>query len=811
MVQQEQVLRGISILRKDTHNLKNTIKRHTSVEHGIGNCLVEFLTCKIDSADRRQEQNRLREAFVATIFRSNDHDVISKSWPEISQSREKRLRTQFLAKLRYSHMEDREDRITEAHAATFKWIFADKVNFSANWCNFKAWLTSEKQLYWITGKAGSGKSTLMKYICKPDQTSESGLQIPNSHSRCEEYLKAWAGDCLLVTATFYFWNSGVQLQMTQAGLFRSLLAQILGQIPHLVPLVAPKRWEALCLFEDDSVDFTEPELQTMLRSVVHHFPEDTKLCLFIDGLDEFSGDPTTLLGILKEILTNARVKLCVASRPWVVFQDAFEHSPSLMLQDLTRDDIKAYVSSMLKADPAFALLQRREPIYARQLVTNIVSKSLGVFLWVRLVVSSLLAGMGHGDRISDLQRRLDLLPPELEQLYEKMLGSLDPFYLEHAAQLFILLEESCDPMSLLLLSFVDDDDWQLGLHRVIKKISPEEAAMRGDTMRRRINSRCKGFLEAAGSTGQPSHTLRGSKDEQDWTVQYLHRTVKDFIQSSEVQNRLRAAMRANFDPHLQLCSGNIAFLKSSRNVTFQQGTADYFWRVVSRILYSASKIKSGNSKMAVRLLDDLDRTGRSLARVYIESASLGSTFVSDQWVSLHPLSKFPSFGRHFLSLAVRHGVVEYIALKTNAGCLVQQPTLEDGAVQVHPLLLDAVFMPPDVDQDSLESVPDCDMIACLLNKGAKCNVLGQMDVWRIMVESMVEVIARDGDIQPWLKAIKQFAECGQKLPSIRNIELWAKASSSSDWNSTQIILREVGMISKTSQGLQVSWIPWASK
>jgi hypothetical protein len=188
-------------------------------------------------------------------------------------------------------------------------------------------------------------------------------------------------------------------------------------------------------------------------------------------------------------------------------------------------------------------------------------------------------------------------------------------------------------------------------------------------------------------------------------------------------------------------------------------------------MYSASKIKSGNSKMAVRLLDDLDRTGRSLAGVYIESASLGSTFVNDHWVSLHPLSKFQSFGRHFLSLAVRHGVVEYIALKTNAGCLVQQPTLEDGAVQVHPLLLDAVFMPPDVDQDSLESVPDCDMIACLLNKGAKCNVLGQMDVWRIMVESMVEVIERDGYIQPWLNAIKQFKECGQKLPSIRNIEL----------------------------------------
>ena len=811
MDQQEQVLRGISILQKDTHELKNSMKIHISVEQGIGNCLVEFLTSKINPADRRQEQDHWREAFVSTILKSKDHDISDKSRPEISESREKRLRTQFLAKLRYSYMEDREDRIAEAHVATFRWIFADDAPYSAKWPNFKAWLTSEKQLYWITGKAGSGKSTLMKYICKPDRTSESQPRMPNSRSRCEEYLRAWAGHCLLVTAAFYFWNSGVQLQMAQGGLFRSLLVQILGQIPHLVSLVALRRWEALCLFDDDSADFTEPELQTMLRLVVHHLPADAKLCLFIDGLDEFSGDHATLIGVLKDILTNSRVKLCVASRPWVIFQDAFEHSPSLMLQDLTEGDVRAYVSSTLKADPAFALLQRREPVYAGQLIINIVSKSLGVFLWVRLVVSSLLAGMGHGDRISDLQRRLDLLPPELEQLYEKMLDSLDPFYLEHAAQLFILLQESCDPISLLLLSFVDEDDWQLGLHRQIARISSEEAEMRADTMRRRINSRCKGFLEAAGSTGQPSRGPHGSNDEHYWTVQYLHRTVKDFIQSSEAQNRLRTAMRANFDPHLKLCSGNLAFLKSSRNVTFQQRSADHFWRIVSRIMHSASRINSENSKAVVRLLDDLDRTGRSLAGVFIESASLGSTFVSSQWVSLHPLSKFPSFGRHFLSLAVRHGVVEYIASKANSGCLVQQPTLEDRAVQIHPLLLDAVFTPKVVDQDSLESVPDCDMVACLLKMGARCNVPGQVDIWRVTVESMVEVITRDGDIQPWLKIIKLFAESGQKVPSIRNIELWAKATGLQDWSSTQTIVREIGMISRTSLGLKVSWIPWASK
>jgi hypothetical protein len=95
----------------------------------------------------------------------------------------------------------------------------------------------------------------------------------------------------------------------------------------------------------------------------------------------------------------------------------------------------------------------------------VVSKASGVFLWVRLVVVSLLAGMRHGDRFSDLQRRLDLLPDRLEDLYMKILQSLDPFYLEHAAQLFGLVQECIDPPPLLLLPFVDAEGSEFALKK----------------------------------------------------------------------------------------------------------------------------------------------------------------------------------------------------------------------------------------------------------------------------------------------------------------------------------------------------------
>jgi len=80
----------------------------------------------------------------------------------------------------------------------------------------------------------------------------------------------------------------------------------------------------------------------------------------------------------------------------------------------------------------------REPEYAENLLREISGKAQGVFLWVHLVVSSLLSGLANGDRMRDLQRRLDDLPPRLEDLFEKILYGLEQSYLTHASQLFQL-------------------------------------------------------------------------------------------------------------------------------------------------------------------------------------------------------------------------------------------------------------------------------------------------------------------------------------------------------------------------------------
>jgi hypothetical protein len=91
--------------------------------------------------------------------------------------------------------------------------------------SFLTWLRSGSQIYHISGKAGSGKPTLMKFLC--------------SNPRVKQELSGWADKKKLIFAPFFFWNSGEKLQMSLQGLFRGLLFETLKQCPALIPEIFP--------------------------------------------------------------------------------------------------------------------------------------------------------------------------------------------------------------------------------------------------------------------------------------------------------------------------------------------------------------------------------------------------------------------------------------------------------------------------------------------------------------------------------------------------------------------------------------------
>lgn len=118
-----------------------------------------------------------------------------------------------------------------------------------------------------------------------------------------------------------------------------------------------------------------------------------------------------------------------------------------------------------------------------------------MFLWVRIIVQPILAGLTNDDRVRDLESRLHSLPPDLEQLYDKILKDSDPFYFEHACQYFKLVLVFNGPTPALLFSFADEEDEDFANRLLTRALRDHKVASRIQTLRRRLNSRCKGLLE----------------------------------------------------------------------------------------------------------------------------------------------------------------------------------------------------------------------------------------------------------------------------------------------------------------------------
>jgi hypothetical protein len=148
--------------------------------------------------------------------------------------------------------------------------------------------------------------------------------------------------------------------------------------------------------------------------------EDFKFCFFIDGLDEHDGDAGEIAEYFWDLSQlTPKVKFCVSSRPWAEFQTISRTCPKLRLQDLTHDDIMLYVGDKLRKNEQMRQLLTESSKNASFLIEEVVNKANGVFLWVTLIVKSIISGLRQGDEIYHLRRRLASLPSDLEALYAR--------------------------------------------------------------------------------------------------------------------------------------------------------------------------------------------------------------------------------------------------------------------------------------------------------------------------------------------------------------------------------------------------------
>ncbi|KAK0743823.1 hypothetical protein B0T18DRAFT_469409 [Schizothecium vesticola] len=490
------------------------------------------------------------------------------------QGGEKR-ENEILRILEFPSMNDRELDIEEAYADTCGWIMDDEpsngtTNRGAP--RFTSWLQNDESIFWISGKAGCGKSTLMKFVYQ--------------HSDTKAALAQWADNKKLITAGYFFLERGNDLQKSREGMIRSILHQILGKRRDLIPVAFPAQFGSHVPPTPDAVNSWK-SLAAACNAVLDGLG-DSKVCLFIDGLDEYrmldkyheytqeqldlifdgAGEDASwglsdwivdghkdIAAFVLEINARPNAKICLSSRELGVFEQKFRSVPRIEVHHYTAAPIKEYCEGRLVQDaPGLSDSDRAN------FVSLITEKSRGVFLWVRLVVNMLIDGSAAGDTLGELLKTLESLPVRLggrNGLYMRMMQNVQPRHLPEAARLFQLvrywdstnLQGHLDIITLFAAQEGHLETDGGGLRVQKDKIAPkvwEDLRGRWTGLQQRLKSRCGGLLE-------------GTED-----VQFMHQTAKEFVSRAYLWDHIFSKHRGfvtDSEKKLAILSGLIRRLK----------------------------------------------------------------------------------------------------------------------------------------------------------------------------------------------------------------------------------------------------------
>ncbi|KAI0503221.1 hypothetical protein F5B22DRAFT_560661 [Xylaria bambusicola] len=525
-----------------------------------------------------------------------------------------------LNSLWYPSICDREETIHEAHANTFKWIFEDPETTGKEWGNFVNFLQGDSSSYWITGKPGSGKSTLMKYI--------------NQTPKTQVLLQQWSGENPLIYLSHYFYYGGGNYQKSEMGLFKSLLHSILDKRRELLPIAFKDRFQA-ALEGKKHHDPTLPEARRALVDLIRHSP-NINFFFSIDGLDEFDPQVSTthvqsLIDFTHFLEKCDNVKILVSSRPLPEFERGYSGRPFLKVQDLTREDIRRYAHEKLMDHPRMKMLERKDPESTGSLLNSIVDSSLGVFLWVRVVTESLIEGLTNYDDIDDLKQTLQGLPSDIHALYRTILERMRPIHKPKAARLLGIVHNALQhgqTLCLLDLWFADSADNDMVFNTAVVPIPDEDFCDRVDELETRLKSQCLGLIETElCSPNQKTHPGRESPrirhpPNGDKTVlaRFLHRSVFEFLSNEDIWSEVvEKYLERKFSAALCLFRSSILLIKTYRLYS------DVKWMEIISIAQCAgdrAKYAENETKQShCKLVHELDRAMHDLMPSVYQAAN----------------------------------------------------------------------------------------------------------------------------------------------------------------------------------------------
>ncbi|EEU38815.1 uncharacterized protein NECHADRAFT_22508, partial [Fusarium vanettenii 77-13-4] len=390
-------------------------------------------------------------------------------------------------------MNDRSNSIRVSAGGTCEWLLQHEI--------WKKWKSSERGLLWIKGKPGSGKSTLLRYALhelKSTKTAKKALML-----------------------SFFFHGRGNDLQKNQLGLFRSLLHQVLSEMPKqlakLVTTFDQRRHE----IGRPGVDWTWEldELRESFKWSILDVLKNRLVWIFVDALDESGAENAKeVIRHFKDLLqgpsARSKLRICFACRHYPI--ESSEGGFEMCTEDENSRDILTYVRARLSD------FQNPTALALPDLITE---RSSGLFIWARLVVDRILdLELADDPNSADqlINNIIDTLPRDLNALYSDIVRDTE----KSPPSLKLMRWISCAQRPLSL----DELRWAMVIdpnlpHKSLRdyKNTPNYIE-NDDVLERRVKTLSHGLVEIISS----------SKTR---TVQFIHQSVKEFF-----DNRSPASM-----------------------------------------------------------------------------------------------------------------------------------------------------------------------------------------------------------------------------------------------------------------------------
>ncbi|POR31456.1 Uncharacterized protein TPAR_08331 [Tolypocladium paradoxum] len=498
-------------------------------------CLVIRGICDYSDSHKNKQWQRYSAIVVAAYakdllsvmptraFSKTPMPVRSGANERTLDRREKRLDS-----LKYDRLNSRYGDIEAAQYETCEWLLSHQ--------DYMDWqdptkLGQHHGLFWISGKPGSGKSTLMKFA----YTQKAKEPATNA-----------------ITTSFFFNASGTELEKTTIGMHRSLLLQLLEKIPDLQEVLDDPGGAS---YNEDSIEWTIGALRYVFSAAVAKLGSRRLTCI-IDALDEC--DETLVRSMVtyfedvaqRAVSSGTQLRVCFSSRHYPHI--SLRRGLQLILQDQSghKEDIEMYVRKNLKHD---------EGEYIENILAEILRKAGGVFMWVVLVVGILNKEIDRGHMLR-VERRLQQIPQELSALFRD------------------ILTRDNENMAEALLSL----QWILYARRPLR---PEEfyfavgsgpnpepgiftewnpRHLTPKAMDRIVVSSSKGLAEVSKST--------------DRSVQFIHESVRDFLVKEKGLHELWSELGENFESlshdRLKQCCGSYLMVDISQHLADNETCLD---------------------------------------------------------------------------------------------------------------------------------------------------------------------------------------------------------------------------------------------